>query len=86
MEFRLSRHAEEEMTRRRIPRALVDSVLERPHQRLPQAGAKEILQSRVEAEDGRIYLVRAVVATDREPPLVITVYRTTKIGKYWRPE
>ena len=86
MEFRLSRYAEEEMTRRGIPRAWVDTVLKTPHQRVPQPGAKEILQSRVEAGDGRIYLVRAVVATDREPPVVITVYRTSKIAKYWRPE
>jgi hypothetical protein len=53
---------------------------------VPQSGAREILQSRFEAEDGRIYLVRAVVATDKRPPVVITIYRTSKIAKYWRPE
>jgi len=33
-----------------------------------------------------MYLLRAVVATDKEPPVVVTVYRTSKIEKYWRPE
>jgi hypothetical protein len=33
-----------------------------------------------------MYLLRAVVATEKEPPVVVTVYRTSKIEKYWRPE
>jgi hypothetical protein len=34
MDFRLSRHAEWEMTRRGIPLALVQAVMEHPEQRL----------------------------------------------------
>jgi len=26
------------------------------------------------------------MARDKEPPVVVTVYRTSKIEKYWRPE
>ncbi len=74
------------MIRRSIPRAWVSLALENPEQRLAQGETKDIFQSRFESEDGRIYLVRAVVAIDREPPLVITVYRTSKVEKYWRPE
>jgi hypothetical protein len=86
MKFMLSRHAEGEMLRRRIPREWVESLLESPQQRVPQPGGKEILQSRVESGDGRMYLLRAVVAIEKEPPVVVTVYRTGKIEKYWRPE
>jgi hypothetical protein len=82
----LSRHAEEELTRRQIPREWLDSLLEHPEQRLPQSAGKEILQSRFQSGDGRMYLLRAVVATERDPAVVITVYRTSKIEKYWRPE
>jgi len=32
------------------------------------------------------YLLRVVVDIDREPPEVVTVYRTSKIAKYWRTE
>jgi hypothetical protein len=31
-----------------------------------------------------MFLLRAMVATDVEPHLVVTVYRTSKVGKYWR--
>jgi hypothetical protein len=33
---------------------------------------------------GKIYLLRAIVAVDADPATVVTVYRTSKIGKYWR--
>jgi hypothetical protein len=33
-----------------------------------------------------MYLVRAVVAMDKDPPVVVTVYRTSKVEKYWRPQ
>lgn len=86
MKILVSRHAEEEMGRRQISREWLDSVLENPQQRVPQPGGKEILQSCFESGRGTLYLVRAVVAIDREPPVVVTVYRTSKIKKYWRPE
>jgi hypothetical protein len=84
--FRVSRHAEEEMRRRRIPQAWFESVLEKPEQRIEQPPAVEVRQSRFAAEDGKIYLLRVVIGADKEPPVVITVYRTSKIEKYWRPE
>ena len=86
IQFVLSRHAEEEMKYRRIARALLESVLQSPEQRLTQMAGKEIFQSRYSLEDGRMYLITAVVNTGRQPPVVITVYRTSKIEKYWRPE
>jgi hypothetical protein len=84
--YKVSKHAEQEIVRRTIPRAWVDALLDAPEQRFAQSERAEILQSRFAAEGGKIYLVRAVVATDRQPALVITVYRTSKIDKYWRPE
>ena len=86
MRFLISRHAEQEMARRQIPRDWLDSVLESPEQRVPQPGDKEILQSRFTARGGKMYLLRVVVAADREPAAVVTLYRTSKIEKYWRAE
>jgi hypothetical protein len=85
MKFRLSRHAEWEMTRRGIPPALVQAVVDHPEQRLIDGARKGrwIYQSRLPFEDGTIYLVRAVVDEDDEPPAIVTVYRTSKIEKYW---
>ena len=56
MKCLVSRHAEEEMVRRQIPLAWLESVLENPQQRLPRSGGKEILQSRLESGDGKMYL------------------------------
>ena len=86
MRFLISRHTEEEMVRRQIPRGWLDSVLESPEQRVPRPGGKEILQPRFASGDGKMYLLRTVVATEKEPPVVVTLYRTSKIEKYRRPE
>ena len=83
MEFLISRHAEEELLRRSIPRESLLSVLATPEQRIVQSGGKEIFQSRFTFEGGKMYLLRAVLAWDKSPPVVITVYRTSKIEKYW---
>jgi len=33
-----------------------------------------------------LHKIPAVVAMHKEPPVVVTVYRRSKIEKYWRPE
>jgi len=86
VKFILSRHAIEEMRRRQIPRQLLESVLNNPEQRIPQPGGKEIFQSRLKSARGKMYVLRAVLAVDKDPAVVVTVYRTTKIAKYWRPQ
>jgi SH3-like domain-containing protein len=88
MDFRLSRHAEWEMTRRGIPLALVQAVVNRPEQRLVDESGTDrwIHQSRLRFEDGKIYLLRVVVAEGEEPPVIVTAYRTSKIEKYWSAE
>ncbi len=86
MKALVSRHAEQELLRRQIPREWLDSVLDRPEQRVPQPGGKEIQQPRFTFGDGKMYLLRAVVAIEKVPPVVVTVYRTSKVEKYWRAE
>ncbi len=86
MPYAISRHALEEMVRRGIPRAEVESVLASPEQRISQSPEVEILQSRFKTTGGKMLLLRVVVASGKEPPVVITAYRTSKIEKYWRPE
>jgi hypothetical protein len=88
MDFRLSRHAEWEMARRGIPPALVQAVLYGPEQRLADGfrTGRWIYQSRFLFEDGKMYLLRVVVAEEEHPPVVITAYRTSKIEKYWSAE
>jgi hypothetical protein len=71
------------MRRRRIEEAIVRSVLAAPEQRHPVRPSRDVLQSRIELI-GKTYLVRVFVDIDRNPVEVITVYRTSRIAKYWR--
>ncbi len=84
MKFRVSRHALEELQRRGIPPEVLTAVLDAPEQVIEERQGRQALQSRVRFANGRMYLVRAIIATDVDPPVVTTVYRTTKIAKYWR--
>jgi hypothetical protein len=82
--FIYSRHAEEELLRRGIPKALVDSVLRNPEQVVSEQGGRVAYQSRVDFGVGRIFLLRVIVVDQVDPSVVVTVYRTSKIEKYWR--
>jgi len=84
MEYRLSKHARQECQRRRIPLSIVDAVMSAPQQMVPERDGKQAYQSQLVFGDGRTFLVRAIVDDRDEPATVVTVYRTTKVEKYWR--
>jgi Domain of unknown function (DUF4258) len=83
MKYILSRHAEQELLRRGISRPFLDSVLEHPQQIVPGYGGKKAYQSQLDFGAGKILLLRAIVDERIMPPVVVTVYRTSKIAKYW---
>ncbi len=82
MRYRLSTHAQEEIERRRIPLTLLEAVLEKPDQLVPSRGAAKAYQSKCEI-GGKMFLLRVIVDDSVDPAVVVTAYRTTKIGKYW---
>ena len=82
-EFNISFHALHEMDRRNIERDLVDSVLADPAQKVPELDNIVCYQSKVDI-GGKKYLLRVMVNEETKPPVVVTVYRTSKINKYWR--
>lgn len=84
MNYKLSRHAHEELLRRNIPSALLDSVLRNPQQIIAEPDGKKVYQSQLDFGEGKIFLLRAVVDDTIDPAMVVTVYRTSRIGKYWR--
>lgn len=86
MKFKISQHASEEMQRRAIPLTLLETVLQNPQQVVPEYGGKKAYQSQVDFGEGKIFLLRAIVDDKVAPAIVITVYRTSKISKYWRTE
>jgi len=79
----LTEHAEGELERRGIPRALLDRVLREPQQRVPADAGRTAYQSQLDFGGGKIWLLRVIVDERVDPALVITAYRTSKIAKYW---
>ncbi len=84
MKFELSRHARQEIDQRSIPIELLRSVLKEPQQVIEQLDGKKVYQSQIDFGDGKIFLLRVIVIEFADSALVVTVYRTKKIGKYWR--
>jgi hypothetical protein len=72
------------MRRRQISETEVALVLKSPQQVKTVRESRKIYQSIFETEEPtKDYLIRVVVDIDRSPPEVVTVYRTSKIDKYW---
>jgi hypothetical protein len=84
-EYLITAHAAFEMQRRGIDAAVLRRVRAEPEQRDAVRPGREVFQSRI-AFEGRTYLVRVLVDVDRKPAEVVTVYRTSKIEKYWSAE
>ncbi|MFZ4677924.1 MAG: DUF4258 domain-containing protein [Nodosilinea sp.] len=84
MDFYLTHHAEQELERREIPRDFLDRVLQSPQQIVNERDGRRAYQSQLDFTNGKVYLVRAIVDEGFEPSVVVTVYRTSRISKYWR--
>ena len=84
MDFIFSRHAHEQMMRRGISQETVMSVLSFPDQTIAdiETPTKIIYQSLIK-ENNQVLLFRVFVDTDKRPNVIITVYKTTKISKYY---
>ena len=81
--YTLTKHAAEEMEERSISIEVLDQVILSPEQIVPERDELVAYQSIVAFADCGNMLVRAIV-DPTEPKRVITVYRTSKIEKYWR--
>ena len=78
-------HARFQMNRRGISEELAHSVLRAAEQTVEVRPGRIVLQSKTTMQiSGLEYLVRVFVDVDRDPAEVVTVYRTSKIEKYWR--
>ncbi len=84
-EYLITPNAAGEMRRRGIDEATLRQVMGAPEQRRNLRPGRDVLQARIELS-GKTYLLRAFVDVDRVPPEVVTIYRTSKIAKYWRSE
>ncbi|WP_363151942.1 DUF4258 domain-containing protein [uncultured Mucilaginibacter sp.] len=81
MSYIISKHALEQIVLRGIPEDVVIKILDSPGQ-IINLNDKRIYQSIIE-DDGKQYLIRIFVNHFKEPNVVITAYKTSKINKYY---
>lgn len=81
MLFSFSKHALEQMNLRSISIEQVSTVLQNPDKIEIESEGQHIFQKTIHLEE-RNYLIRVFVNVDKAPPLIKTVYKTSKIGKY----
>jgi hypothetical protein len=83
MEVRLTDHAEKQIQYRELDRQLIFEIALNPEQMIEEPDLPPIAQSRV-SQDGKMYLIRVAFRDEGDIRLVITVYKTSKVSKYWR--
>lgn len=81
--YRISSHALYEMERRDIEQDLVDTFVSNPDQKVLELDDIVCYQSKI-IMNNKIYLLRVMVNENSVPHVVVTVYKTSKIEKYWR--
>ena len=84
MEYVFSNHAKVEIERRKLPLDLITSVIENPQQVISKFNDRKAFQSKSIWNDGREFILRVIIDDTVVPAIVITVYKTSKIYKYWR--
>ncbi len=82
--YRITDHAKEELVRRGLSTEMLKQVMTQPEQVVVSHSGRKVYQSRIEI-GGKLYLVRVIVE-ESDPVTAVTVYRTSKIEKYWRQD
>ncbi|MCX6279147.1 MAG: DUF4258 domain-containing protein [Bacteroidetes bacterium] len=82
MVYQFSNHSIEQMKFRSIDMKIVDCVLDKPDQKT-FVDDLTVFQSIIREENGKVYLIRVFINEERIPNLIVTVYKTSKIQKYY---
>jgi len=81
MMFKYSKHALEQIQIRKLNKTIVDDVLKHPDKQLADQTGLKVYQKTVQSAE-KYYLYRVFVNIYKNPPMVVTVYKTSKLKKY----
>jgi len=81
MNFEFSKHALDQMIRRSIMRKQVEMIIEYPDSISIQDSNTKVY-SKLISENSKSYIYRVFINVLKKPPLIITVYKTSKVDKY----
>jgi len=80
-EYRFSKHALYQVKQRKLNIDLINAALQIPYKAIRDDSGLLIVQKNVK-ENNKTYLYRVFVNDEHKPPLVVTVYKTSKLTKY----
>jgi hypothetical protein len=83
LNFSISKHAVEDMARRQISLEQVESLMNHPDQIVEAHGGLVCYQC-LSTKGGNSALLRAIINDASNPKNIVTIYRTSKIKKYWK--
>ncbi len=84
MNINITHHAMFEAARRGITKELINSVVNNPQQKLPSKKGRVILQNKYYDKSNRKVMLLRIIGTETsEEFTVITVYKTSRVYKYW---
>ena len=84
-DFIFTDHALLEMKRRGISEDVVSATLAKPEQMELVRAGRVVYQAKIDLKvPPKTYILRVFVDIALKPPQVVTVYKTSKIEKYWR--
>jgi len=87
MDVVISDHARFEIVRRQLSEEVVTSVAQNPEQVVELRKGRKVCQSKYyDSVEGREMLLRVICEERHNLLFVVTVYRTSKIDKYWGKE
>ncbi len=82
VDFAVSEHARQRASERNISIETIQQVVNMPDTIVEDGPGQKIYQANILFATEKIYLVRVFVNIDKDPPLVKSVYRTSKLSKY----
>ena len=85
-QYKLTDHAKEEIARRQIPINMLEEVINMPYKITAESSNRKCYQSIFTFPSSKKYLIRAIIKENVGELVVITVYKTSKIGKYIQGE
>ena len=84
MEIIFSKHALFEMKRRQITKKIVKDILKNPHQKISSKTGRIIIQGKYIDKNLKKEMLLRIIGKEKGNIFsVITLYKTSKIEKYW---
>jgi uncharacterized DUF497 family protein len=84
MKIKFTNHAKDEIRNRALDIKQLEEILTNPGQIVESDNNRKVYQELIEFIDKKKYVVRIIIEETNDTINVVTVYKSSKISKYWR--